>query len=55
MNWILRNVDMEIFDVSLNNVNGGSITIFISNINHNYNTNKNKIDELIEKRISCQL
>ncbi len=49
MNWILRNVDMEIFDVSLNNVNGGSITIFISNINHNYNTNKNKIDELIEK------
>ncbi len=49
MNWILREVNMEIFDVSLNNVNGGSITIFISNQNKKYEINKKKINGLIEK------
>jgi NDP-4-keto-2,6-dideoxyhexose 3-C-methyltransferase len=49
MKWIMDKVDMEIIDISLNNINGGSITIIAGNKSHNHKINSKEINLLIEK------
>ena len=49
MKWIMDKVDMEIIDVSLNNINGGSITIIAGNKSHKHKINSKQINFLIEK------
>ena len=49
MKWIMDKVDMEIIDVSLNNINGGSITIIAGNKSHKHKINSKEINFLIEK------
>ena len=49
MRWIMDKVDMEIIDISLNNINGGSITIIAGNKSYSHKKNTKEINLLIEK------
>ena len=49
MKWIMDKVDMEIIDISLNNINGGSITIIAGNKSYSHKKNDKEISFLLKE------
>jgi hypothetical protein len=53
--WMLRRNDMRIFDVELNDINGGSFRVYACHNNAVYKSNQEKIDKVLSKEEELKL
>jgi hypothetical protein len=55
LEWVLRNADLKIIDIELNDVNGGSIKLVVAKATSNKNECVEKISKLLENENKLQL
>jgi hypothetical protein len=53
--WMLKRNDMEIFDVELNDINGGSFRVYSCHNNSVFKSNQEKIDKVFSKEEELKL